>query len=145
MANVQDVTTAPAVSAPSRRPPWFLLGVALFVLGPIIYAVQFSMKNLTAPWYVPILATVGVLFMIVSVRQRRGILRIGGLVLFALFCGFQWYTMLVSTRVPPYTGPAQAGQPIPAFTASFANGQPFKAADLRNGTPTVLLFFRGHW
>jgi hypothetical protein len=145
MANVENVPTAPVVSASPRRPPWFLLGVLLFLLGPIIYAVQFNMKRLTTPWYVPILATVGVLFMILSVRRRRGILRISGLVLFVLFCGYEWFTMLVTTRVPAYTGPAQSGQPIPAFTATLANGRPFTATDLRNGTPTVLLFFRGHW
>ena len=40
---------------PPRRWPLFLLGVLLFVAGPILYAIQFSSGVLFVPWYVPVL------------------------------------------------------------------------------------------
>ena len=142
MGNPQTETVV--VSAPRRR-PLFMLGVLLFLLGPVLYAVQFSMKHLVTPWYLPILATIGVLFMLVSVQQRRGVLRIAVLALFTLMCGFEWFMLLVGTRVPPYTGPAQLGLKLPAFNAALADGQTFTDKDLEKNIPTVLVFFRGRW
>src|ERR1700688_3704789 len=93
-------------SAPQRHLPLFLLGVLLFILGPALYVIQFRLDHLATPWYVPILATIGVLFMLISARQRRGVARIAGVLLLALFCGFEWFMLLVGTRTPLYTGPA---------------------------------------
>ncbi|HEV3447910.1 MAG TPA: hypothetical protein VG099_24950 [Gemmataceae bacterium] len=150
----QPATTA--VSAPGqqpeyvrptarRRPPLFLLGVALFLLGPILYIVLFNQGHLATPWYVPILATAGVLFMILSVRQRGGILRGTGLVLFGLLCAGQWFIFVVATKTPAYTGPVQVGGSLPAFTANLADGKTFANQDLAGGASTVLVFFRGRW
>ena len=72
-------------------------------------------------------------------------LRAGGVVLFAALCGFQWFAFVVATRTPDYTGPAQTGQKIPAFTTALADGTSFTNKDLEKGKPTVLLFFRGRW
>jgi hypothetical protein len=141
MENYSTATAAP----PTRRWPLFLLGVLLFIAGPAIYVVEFQMKHLKTPWYVPIMATVGVLLMAVSVIQRRGILRIVGLVLFAVVCGFQWLMLLVGVATPSYTGPAQAGKKMPAFATALADGKAFTDKDLEDGKPTVLLFFRGRW
>src|SRR5207244_1061614 len=67
--------TETIASAPLRRWPFFLVGVLLFVLGPVIYFVRFRSEVLETPWYVPVLATVGVFFLLLSLRQRRGLAR----------------------------------------------------------------------
>jgi hypothetical protein len=140
--------TDPQVSAPGgapRRWPLFLAGVLLFLAGPILYVVQFSQGQLWMPWYVPVLATIGVLFMIASVWQRRGVLRSLGLVAFLLLCEMEWYLVLVATKTPAYTGPAQPGTKVPAFAATLADGTAFTNDDLEKGVDTVLVFFRGRW
>ncbi len=124
MANVQ---TVPAdVSAPPRRRPYFLLGLLLVVAGVAGYIVQLRMQVLSVPWYAPALATIGVLLMVLAVRQRPGVLRVAGLVLFVLLAGFEWYFVAVASKTPAYAR---------AFTEK----------DLENGLPTVMLFFRGRW
>jgi hypothetical protein len=129
----------------SRHWPLFLAGVLLSLIGPAIYVVQFRAKNLAAPWYVPILASAGAAFMIASVWRRRGVARMILLVLFTFFCGFEWFALLVATKSPAYTGPAQPGREVPRFTATRADGTPFTEKDLEKGTTTVLVFYRGRW
>src|SRR5262245_159252 len=105
-----------AIETPKRsRTPYFILGVLLFVLGPVLYAIQFNMNRLTAPWYAPALASVGLLLLVISVARRPGIIRIVLTVLFALVCAFEWFMLLVATRTPTYAGPATVGARIPAF------------------------------
>ena len=129
-----------------RRWPFFLIGVLLFLLGPAIYVVQLWLSHLgTTPWYMPILATVAVLLMAVSVWRRRGIVRWAGLILFVVLCALAWFHLLVGTRTPLYTGPAQASHKVPAFATTLADGSAFTDKDLEKGMPTVLLFFRGRW
>src|SRR5205823_5921057 len=67
MANVQ--TETPAVSAPPRRRPLFLAGILIFLLGIGLYFIQLKMRSFMVPWYVPILATVGVGLMVLSPRH----------------------------------------------------------------------------
>ena len=143
MGNVQTVSAD--VGAPPRRRPYFLLGVLLVIVGVAGYVVQLRMKQLVVPWYAPALATIGVLLMVLSVRQRPGVLRIAGLVLFVLLAGFEWFFVLAASKTPAYTGPAQPGHKVPAFTAALADGRAFTEKDLENGFPTVMLFFRGRW
>src|SRR4029078_12585016 len=102
------------------------------------------MHRLAMPWYIPILATVGALLMLLSVVQRRGIVRIALLILFVLACGFEWVA-LMQTSTPKYVGPAQVGDKLPEFNASLADGTSFTNQDFATGKPTALLFFRGHW
>ena len=45
---------------------------------------------------------------------------------------------------PPYFGPAQVGQKVPAFTTQLADGKAFTDKDL-NGQDSIVLFFRGRW
>jgi hypothetical protein len=138
-------TGVASATQPTRRLPLFLLGILFFIAGPAIYAAQFQMRHLTTPWYAPILATMGVLLMVVSVVRRPGILRGIGLVLFALFCGMEWFMVLVALVTPAYSGPAQIGRTLPAFATELADGKTFTDKNLADGTPTVLLFFRGRW
>ncbi len=140
----QPATAIVTESAPARRRPYFLLGMSIFFLGMIIYAVQIATKHLVEPWHVPILGTIGVLLMVVSVVQRPGILRIIGLLLFVVMAGMEWF-MLLGSNLAPYAGPAKAGEKLPAFTATLADGSSFTNSNLQEGKPTVLVFFRGHW
>jgi hypothetical protein len=142
---MEKLQTVPfAVSAPPRQQPLFLLGVLLLFLGLGIYVVQFSMKQFVTPWHVPILGTLGVVLMCVSVWQHPGTLRIAGLVLFVLLCGCEWF-FLVASKTPSYDGPAQPGSKMPVFAAALADGSAFTDKDLEKGKPSVLLFFRGRW
>jgi hypothetical protein len=140
----QTVTPAVLESAPPRRRPYFLLGTLVFFLGMIIYVVQMATKHFVVPWHVPILGTIGVLLMLLSVVQRPGILRIIGLLIFMALAGMEWF-FIVGTKLEPYAGPAKAGEKLPAFTASFADGSPFATQNLEDGKATLLVFFRGHW
>ena len=134
-------TTAP----PAGRWPLFLMGGLLFIIGPALYFVQIQMRNWAVPWYMPGLATLGVLLMAISVWQRRGIVRPIGLALFVLICGFEWFALLVATRTPEYVGPAQPGRQVPEFSARLASGSAFTDKDLAQGNKSLLLFYRGRW
>jgi energy-converting hydrogenase Eha subunit E len=123
----------------------FWTGIGLFVLGVVSAIVQYALKQLIVPWYAPVLATVGVGLLLISCRQQPTIVRCAGLGLVALGCAFEWYVLLVSTRMPQYTGPAQVGYQVPAFTALRADGSSFTDTDLKQGPPTALVFFRGRW
>jgi hypothetical protein len=136
---------APAAIPRSRHWLLFLAGIALFILGPPLYVMQFRMKHLFVPWYVPVLATAGVALIVASLWRRRGVVRAILLVLFAVLCGLEWSMLAVGMKAPLYTGPALPGRNVPAFTAALADGAPFTEKDLTEGSSTVLLFFRGRW
>lgn len=140
-----DESKPAAVISRSRHWLLFFTGIALFVVGPVWFVVQFRLKHLGPAWYVPILSSAGLLLLILSVVQRGGIVRTVFLILFAIVCGFEWFAFTVATRSPAYTGPAQPGRKVPQFVAQLADGTPFTNAELEKGTATVLVFFRGHW
>ena len=137
----------------SRTPPtrtargrwWFVLGALVFVLGLVLYGIQFGRKDFVVPWYAPILGTVGVGLMAVSWRLRPTVWRVLGLGLFTVLLAGEWYFLLSFSKLPAYTGPARVGQVIPPFSTTRADGRPFTDQDLQQGSPTVLLFFRGRW
>ena len=136
---------SPSPGKPPRRWPLFLIGVACFVLGPLIYFAQLRSGLLVLPWHLPVLATLGALVMAASARQRPGVLRVVGLAAFSLLCGLEWFVFGVATRTPAYIGPAQVGTKLPAFAATYADGRPFTDKTLEDGGRTVLIFFRGRW
>jgi hypothetical protein len=115
-------------------------------VGIAVYMVQFMvLKQLgSTPWYAPLLATIGAALVFLSVRERRTVPRLVGLVVLLLLAGLQWYFFLSFTKLPQYAGPS-AGEKLPQFQTTLATGAPFSNADLANGTPTVLIFFRGRW
>jgi hypothetical protein len=137
--------STPAAIPRSRHWLLFAAGILLFIVGPPLYLIQFRMKHLFVPWYVPLMATAGVALMVVSLWRRRGIVRAIVLVLFAALCGLEWSMLAVGMKTPLYTGPAQPGRKLPAFTANLADGAPFTEKDLEKGSSTILLFFRGRW
>jgi hypothetical protein len=142
---MHDPGPAPADATPLRHWPLFLAGIALFLVGPPLYVLQFRMKHLFVPWYVPILATAGVVLMVASLRRRKGVARALILALFLGLCSLEWLMLAVGMKSPAYTGPALPGQRLPSFTAILADGTPFTENDLASGTSTILLFFRGRW
>src|SRR5262249_48318478 len=106
---------------------------------------QFGMKHLDMPWYLPALATLGALLMLVAVARRLTVVRVLGLVLVAGLAGLEWYFLVEQMRLPEYPGDVRAGSPFPAFRAALADGRPFTDADLREGSWRVMVFFRGRW
>jgi hypothetical protein len=135
----------PIAAAPPKRRPLFAFGLLMVFLGPAIYFLQIRFSRLTTPWYVPVLATFGVLLMAASVFQRRGIVRILVLVLMVLWCGFEWFFVAVFSKSPPYEGPLAVGRPFPTFATSRAEGSTFTNKDLETSSPTAMIFFRGRW
>ncbi|MFO0889856.1 MAG: hypothetical protein U0790_12030 [Isosphaeraceae bacterium] len=142
-----DVTSAPEAVASASRGAWpiFLTGVLLCLVAPAAYVIQIRLKHLGTPWYLPIVSSAGVVLMILSLLRRRGIVRGAILIPLALLCGFEWFAVAVATRTPAYRGPAQPGRPVPPFRSTLADGTPFSAADLANGTSTAMVFYRGRW
>jgi hypothetical protein len=136
---------SPAATTRQRGRWWFWLGIAVALLGIVIYVVQFALKHLVVPWHMAALGTAGVLFVLVSLWQRVTVGRFVGLVLLALLCAGEWYLLLGLSVLPEYSGPAKVGTELPAFATTLANGSSFTEQDLKTGTSTVLLFFRGRW
>jgi hypothetical protein len=128
----------------SRGRGYFWLGLGVCLLGLAATVVQFSMNIIKTPWYSPVLATLGAILLVVAVAKRRTIPRVLGLVLVVAFAGLQWYLFGVLLKLPDYNGPA-VGQPVPAFTATRADGRTFRDSDLRDGSRQVLVLFRGRW
>jgi hypothetical protein len=131
----------------SRHPGRVLLalGILVAVAGPVIYAAQLRVKVLTAPWYVPILATVGVVLLLMALIRSRSVVRWAAVVLFTCFAAATWVFMLFLMNAPAYNGPVKAGQPFPPFTTTLADGSPFDQDSLKGDQNTVMVFYRGHW
>jgi len=124
---------------------YLVLGVLITLAGPLLYVVQLQAKVLSMPWYVLILATVGPGLLMLALVRDRTVWRWAAVVLFSLFAVGEWVMFLVQLRAPAYTGPVQAGQPFPAFSAALADGSPFNQESLKGDQNTVLVFFRGRW
>jgi FtsH-binding integral membrane protein len=121
------------------------LGIGLAALGLVGYLVQVqAMQRLIAPWYVPFAATLGVIFVVVSLFQRRSVTRVLVLLLLVVLAGAEW-TFLLGARLPAYTGPVEVGQKFPQFKTTRADGTSFAQQDLEGGSNTVMVFFRGRW
>ena len=146
METMQKPLAASPPVARSRGRLWLWLGVGLCLLSLVFYFVQaFQFKHLMTPWYLPIMFTLGLLLALVSVRQRPTWTRIIALLVLGLLCAGEWYFILWMSRLPEYNGPVQVDKKIPAFTTTLADGSSFTEKDLQKGTPTVLVFYRGHW
>jgi hypothetical protein len=131
-------------SPPSAGRLWFWLGVGLPVLAVVAYAVQVGRAHLRTPWYLPSLATLGVVLLAVALWKRRTVWRVLALVAVVLCAGAAW-AFLLMTRLPAYEGPVAASKPFPAFATARADGTPFTERDLQGGPNHVLVFFRGRW
>src|SRR5262245_46313679 len=128
----------------SRSRLLMLLGIGLAVLGVVAYVVQVSLQRLILPWYMPALALLGVVLVILSLWQRRTFWRVLALLMVVLLLGAE-LAFLYAVRLPPYTGPIAVGRPFPEFEAKQADGTPFTQNDLTSDQHHVLVFFRGRW
>lgn len=141
------VTPAPTAQAGTGRATGRLLlwlGVLLGVFAPVVYLVQFQLKHLWVPWYMPIVGTAGLVLVLLSLGRRCTVWRFAALLLIGLLAAGEW--LLVSaSKLPDYTGPVTAGSPFPAFTAIRTDGTPFTLQQLQGDKNTVLVFFRGRW
>lgn len=131
---------------PSRGRGYLCLGLLFGALGLFGYAIQLVVFQLVVvPWYAPIAGTVGVLLVIVSLRQRFTIPRTLVALLLALGAGVEWLFLFSFTVAPAYAGPVRVGAKLPTFSASFADGRSISEKDLEQGKNTVMVFFRGRW
>jgi hypothetical protein len=119
-------------------------GIGLAILGVIAYVIQISLRRLTAPWYMPVLATLGVILVVASLWERRTFWRVLTLIAVAPLAAGEW-GMLYAFRLPPYRGPIALERPFPPFKTSRADGTPFSESDLAGSHKNVLVFFRGRW
>lgn len=120
-------------------------GAIACLLGIPLVGLQFSLGALFVPWYVPILATLGAVLVLVAVVRRPGVFRLVVLVLVAAFAGLEWYFFSSVLKLPEYAGPVQEGGRLPAFAGTRPDGGSFTEADLRDGSRKAMVFFRGRW
>ncbi|HWB12313.1 MAG TPA: hypothetical protein VG826_24010 [Pirellulales bacterium] len=118
-------------------------GLGFAVVGVAIYVAQVFLHRLATPWYLPLTGTLGALFVIGSLWQRRGVWRVLTLVCVLLLAFGEWGFVL-GTRLPAYSGPVAVGKPFPDFSTTRADGEAFTRKDLVD-QDTVLVFFRGRW
>jgi hypothetical protein len=121
------------------------LGMLVALSGVVVYFVLFNNNILIAPWYVPGLATVGVVLLLLALVRARTIWRWAAFVLFIGFAALLWVMVLVVLATPAYTGPVKTGQPFPDFATARADGTTFTQADLKGDQNTVMVFYRGWW
>ena len=140
--NDRNRISAEAPQHPGRM--FLLLGALLPLAGIAIYVILFNAKVLTAPWYVPLLATAGVALLVLSLARSRSIWRWSATVFFTLLAAGEWLMLLVVLAAPPYAGP-KAGDSFPAFSTTRDDGSPFTQANLKGDKNSVMVFFRGRW
>jgi hypothetical protein len=135
-----------SAAAPNRFGGRFflLLGLGVAILGVAAYAVQISLERLIAPWYMPALASLGLVLVVLSLLEKRTVWRVLALLVVTLLTGAEW-AFLYAMRLPPYKGPIAVGRPFPAFETKRADGTPFTERDLAGDLNSVLVFFRGRW
>jgi hypothetical protein len=138
--------TSPSTAPPnrSRGTPLMLLGLGAAILGLAGYCAQISLERLMAPWYVPVLAALGVALVVVSLLERRTVGRKVALVVLVLLTGAE-LALLYTLRLPAYHGPILTGRTFPPFEAKRADGTPFTQSDFSGDQNNVLVFFRGRW
>ena len=142
MENATSTTNKPSI-VPGRW--WLVLAAALTVLPIVAYAFQFHFRYLHVPWYLPILATVAALVMVMAVRARRNWGRLLGLGFVGLLAAAEWLFLFVALALPPYTGPIAVGQPFPVFVVVRGDGSVFTQDSFKAPQDTILVFFRGRW
>ncbi|MFL5329496.1 MAG: hypothetical protein ACJ8C4_11330 [Gemmataceae bacterium] len=138
--------TPQATSAPLRSGrSLLLLGIFLALAGMGAYFAQVSAHILFTPWYMPILATFGVVLIVAALAKRRTVTRWVFLVLFGGLAALQWSAFLWMFATPAYAGPVKVGLPFPPFTTTLADGAAFSQENLKSDKNSILLFFRGRW
>lgn len=140
---IDSTASATKPSASGRLYFWAGLGVCVLGLGAA--GIQYGLKILIVPWYVPALTTLAVILLVFSLARRRTVTRIVTLVVVAGLAGLQWLFLLSLSRLPEYQGPVQIGSKLPAFQTTLSDWRPFANKDLETGMAHVVVFFRGRW
>lgn len=139
---MSDPLPSPPAPASGRR---FLAGAIVFpVLGILVYAAQLFAQRLWFPWYLPVLAGVGVACGVAALRRRRTVVRVLALTVAVLLAGGEIF-LLNALRLPGYVGPLAGGRTFPAFETRRADGTRFGQSDLVGATSNAIVFFRGRW
>jgi dolichyl-phosphate-mannose--protein O-mannosyl transferase len=140
----QTATITPTATSRGRLLLWS--GILLAILGIVIYAYLLGAGKIHhTPWYTPILASLGLFLIVLSLRRRLSIWRMFALVVVGIVTVLEWWFLLFNSALPTYNGPIAVGQQFPEFTASLSNGSPFSQNNFLGEQGTVLVFFRGHW
>jgi hypothetical protein len=141
------MTTTTAPAPPTTKTTgrlYYWIGLGCVVLGLAFYFTDFfAFKHFVVPWYVPILATAGVLCVLLWFLRRPGLVRGISLALVLLAAGVEWAFVGWISRNPAYAGPA-VGEPLPPFNVSRGDGSRFSNSALL-GQTSVLVFYRGYW
>jgi hypothetical protein len=124
---------------------YLILGPLVAVAGLVIYYFQLQAKILTAPWYAPVFATMGVVLLVMALLLSRSVWRWAAVALFTLLAAAEWAMLLVFMNAPAYTGPVKPGQTFPEFATTRADGSTFNQDSLKGDQNTVMVFFRGRW
>jgi hypothetical protein len=139
-------STAPTVKPPASGRATALAALAMPLVGLVVYGVSLlALKQYTTPWYLPLLATLGVYLAVVAVVRARTVFRFVALGLTLLVAAASWHMLVFYSRLPAYAGPVAVGKEFPAFAAVRADGSPFTRDDLRGDKDTLFVFFRGRW
>src|SRR5579872_6218 len=70
------------------------LGLAVGLLGPILYAVQLLAHRLTVAWYTPILGTLGAVVVLFALTRRRSVWRYFAITFLVLLAAGEWFFLL---------------------------------------------------
>ena len=142
---VEPSASPPSAAKRSAGRELLLAGIALTILAVGSLFVQWQLGFAFVPWQLPIVTGFGALLVLGSLIKRVTIVRGVVLVLLAALAGFLSFAIAVGGKLPEYTGPAQAGNRLPAFQTTLADGSSLTDADLQDGRRRVLTFFRGRW
>jgi hypothetical protein len=135
---------SPPVAKADRSRLLLLAGLSLPALGLIAYSVQLYFIRLIVPWYLPVLALLGIVLVGSSLWKRRTVWRALALAGVVLFASAELAT-LNRLRLPSYAGPVTVGRPFPAFEAKRPDGSVFTQNELIGDQNLALVFFRGRW
>lgn len=143
-----EPTSASHAEAARRSGGAWLLwsGVVLSIAFIAIYFAQVAWARLLiTPWYLPIGGTSAALVAVVAASLQPKWWRWVVASVCAAIAGLEWAFLLVLTVLPSYTGPVAAGNSLPEFRASLADGTSINQSYFQQGRPTALVFFQGRW
>lgn len=122
----------------------FRIGFSLPFLGMALYTLQFMVfKSLSLPYYLPVLALVGMVLMVRESRKSKSITRYVAMGLgFVLTLASLFFVFGMNQS--EYKGPAKVGAAVPSFSVFDAQGVKIDSAAIA-GDKSIVVFFRGRF
>lgn len=147
---IEAVSAAPPRVARKPGRLFFWTGIALGILGPVLYMVQLmGFKLTTVPWYLLAFAGGSLLLLLAALVQARSVwqfvARFVALGVFGVVPSLMVFFILFMTKLPDYTGPVARENIFPPFETTQWDGKPFTDKSLQGDQNTVMVFFRGRW